>query len=264
MPPKRADNLKRAQDALEDALNDSPILRKKSKRNLASKMKIPDPVPPPAEVVEAAPEFIDKFQPEAALRLTKANNSLNFSVDKINFYADCLSVFDNERDDLAIALAEKINNKIGKWGAYREKVQKSMDILLKIAPLKKGKVLLDVETAEGFLSSSGQSTIPSSSSRRLASLSGFPHLLSHLIRCSRLRVFSLLSSNLIRFQSPLIGLLALSSDASSGCRSCCLFALLLLSSLICGPRRPFHTSTPQMTMILMRTWRRRMPLGKSE
>jgi hypothetical protein len=45
-------------------------------------------------------------------------------------------------------LAECINGKIEKWGAYREKVQKTMDVLLKVAPKKKAGASLNVDTAK--------------------------------------------------------------------------------------------------------------------
>jgi hypothetical protein len=157
MPPKKAGQLKRAADELDHVLENSPVHKKKSKSNLQQpEVAIPSNVVPPPAATTPDPGFVDRFEPEAALRLTKATNSLNYAVDKINFYADLLSTFDNERDDQAIALAERANGKIEKWGSYRDKVQKSMDVLMKVAPKKKAGASLNAQTAEGFLSSSGK------------------------------------------------------------------------------------------------------------
>jgi hypothetical protein len=124
MPPKKLEQLKWAAADLDEALNESPVRKKKSKSNLEQlKVNFPAKVIPPPEVLEPVPEFIDRFKPEAALHLTKASNSINFAVDKINFYADLLTIFDNKHDNRAIALAEHINEKISKWGVYRDKVQ---------------------------------------------------------------------------------------------------------------------------------------------
>jgi hypothetical protein len=105
---------------------------------------------PLPDVFVAAPEYIEKYKPKVALRLTRAAMSVSFTVDKINYYADVLTTFDN--DDLA--LTDRVNEKIAKWGAFHDKVEKSMEILVKIAPKKKGNTLLNAETAAGFLSSS--------------------------------------------------------------------------------------------------------------
>jgi hypothetical protein len=157
MPPKKSEQLKRAADDLDEALNDSPVRKKKLKTNLGNlNISMPKHVTPPPIDTIPDPEFIDKFEPEAALRLTKASNSINFVEDKINFYLDLLSTFNNEADTRAITIADRTNGKIEKWGQYRDKVQKSMDVLLKIAPKKKANAMLNVDIADGFISSSGQ------------------------------------------------------------------------------------------------------------
>jgi len=155
MPPKKSEQLKRAAADLDEALNDSPVKKKKSKTNLGKeKAVIIDPVPPPPEVDVPDPSFIDRFEPEAALRLTKAANSISHAEDKINFYADLLDSFDNGRDDKSLAVADRANGKIEKWGARRAKIQKSMDVLMDIAPKKKAGAMISSKTADGFLSAS--------------------------------------------------------------------------------------------------------------
>jgi hypothetical protein len=147
------EQLKRAADDLDEALNDSPVKKKKSKSNVKEQVVAPKPVPAVKDVSTADPEFINKFEPESALRLTKAQTHINHAVDKINYYADILTVFDTEQDDNAVNLATRANSKIEKWGARREKLQKSMDILLAVAPKKKDGVLLSTDAAEAFMSS---------------------------------------------------------------------------------------------------------------
>jgi hypothetical protein len=160
-PKKSAEQLKRAADDLDEALEGSPVKKKKSKTNLDEQtIAVPNPVIAPPDTSVPSPEYITLYEPGAALRLTKASNSINFAIDKINYYADLLTVFDNTRDDSAIALAARTNAKIEKWDNYREKVQKSMDILLKVAPKKRGGALLNTQTAEGFVSSSGKLSPP--------------------------------------------------------------------------------------------------------
>jgi hypothetical protein len=154
MPPKKADKLKRAADDLDEALDGSPITKKKSKTNLGEAIpSLPEKVVAPVDSNTPNVNFAEKYEPGAALRLTKAMNSINFALDKINFHADVLASFDNELDDEAIALAQRINKKIEKWGAYHEKVEKAMNVLLKVAPKKKAGVVLSTQTAAGFLSS---------------------------------------------------------------------------------------------------------------
>jgi hypothetical protein len=164
MPPKTkkpSEQLKRAAADLDDALNDSPVKKKKSKSSLnTSTVAVPDPVLPMPEVTIPDPEFIDKFEPEPALHLTKAQLSINYTVDKINYYTDLLTVFDNNLDDSAINLAACTSTKIEKWGAHRERLQKSMDVLLMVAPKKRAGTLMSTQAAEGFILSSGK---PSSS-----------------------------------------------------------------------------------------------------
>jgi hypothetical protein len=155
MPTKK--DLKRAADDLEDALNESPIRKKKSKTGLAApKVAVPKKIDPPVVADDADPEFMEKFEPETALRLTRAAIAVNYAVDKINFYADLLNTFNNEADDNAIAAAARINGKIEKWGAHHVKVQKTMDVLLAAAPKKKDGASLSAQAATGFLSSSGK------------------------------------------------------------------------------------------------------------
>jgi hypothetical protein len=157
MPPKRTKQLKRAAAELDDALNNSPVRKKKSKPNLVQpQVAIPQNVPPPLEVVTSAPQFMDTYEPEAALHLTKATNLINFATDKINFYIDLLSLFNNEVDDQAITLANRTNEKIEKWDTYHTKVKKTMDVLKGIAPKKKAGASLNLQSAEAFLSSSGK------------------------------------------------------------------------------------------------------------
>ena len=160
-PKKSSEQLKRAADQLDEALEGSPVKKKKSKTNLDEQtINVPNPVIALPDISVPSPEYIALYEPEAALRLTKASNTINFAIDKINYYADLLSVFDNNHDDSAIALAVRTNAKIEKWDNYRENVQKSMDVLLKVAPKKRGSALLDTQTAEGFVSSSGELPIP--------------------------------------------------------------------------------------------------------
>ncbi len=72
MPPKKSEQLKRAAADLDDVLNDSPVKKKKSKPNLAEPaVALPDQILPPPEVTAPDPQFIDTFEPEAALRLTR-------------------------------------------------------------------------------------------------------------------------------------------------------------------------------------------------
>jgi hypothetical protein len=154
-PTKKAIMLKRAAEELDDALFDSPVHKKKSKTNLAQPdIIIPDQIVPPPVATVANPRFIQEFEPESALRLTKAQDAINFAEDKINFYSDLLVTFNNTANDPAIATADRANDKIAKWDARRDKVQKTMDVLLKIAPKKKANnAILPVDVAEGFLSS---------------------------------------------------------------------------------------------------------------
>jgi hypothetical protein len=158
MPPKssKKDLLKRAADDLDEALIDSPVRKKKSKTTLVEPTLVgPQPVVPPPLAAIPIPRFIDTYEPEAALRLTRALDSVNFADDKINYYSDVLSSFPNTASDQAITTATRVTDKIAKWGEHRDKVQKSMDVLLKIAPKKKANAALTAETATGFISSSG-------------------------------------------------------------------------------------------------------------
>jgi hypothetical protein len=159
MPPKisKKDLLKRAIDELDGVLIDSPVRKKKSKPTLVEPAAAgPQPVVvvPPAATIPS-PRFVETYDPEAALRLTRALDSVNFADDKINFYSDVLASFPNTANDQAIATAAKVNDKIAKWGGHRDKVQTSMDVLLKIAPKKKANAMLTAETAAGFISASG-------------------------------------------------------------------------------------------------------------
>jgi hypothetical protein len=166
MPPKKSEQLKRAAADLDEALNESPVKKKKSRTDLGKqKATIVNPVLPPPEVDVPDPSFLDRFEPEAALRLTKAANSINYAEDKINLYADLLSSFDNGRDERSLAIADRTNGKIQKWGERRAKIQKTMDVLMDIAPKKKPGALISAQSAEGFLSSSGKFTIIFVSSR---------------------------------------------------------------------------------------------------
>jgi len=192
-PKKSSEQLKRAADQLDEALEGSPVKKKKSKTNLDEQtINVPNPVIALPDISVPSPEYIALYEPEAALRLTKASNTINFAIDKINYYADLLSVFDNNRDDSAIALAVRTNAKIEKWDNYRENVQKSMDVLLKVAPKKRGSALLDTQTAEGFVSSSGELPIPFfPGSRPSVLIWAFFLFFFHLIGVMRLRVFPL-------------------------------------------------------------------------
>jgi hypothetical protein len=155
MPPKKAD-LKRAADALDEALNESPVRKKKSKTNINQQnVAIPEQIAPVPDIIQPDPKFIERFEPETALRLTKAENSIDFADDKVNFYSDLLTTFDNYANDHAVATAGRANAKIVKWAAYRDLVQASMDALMKQAPKKKANAMLNTDVAGGFLSSSG-------------------------------------------------------------------------------------------------------------
>jgi hypothetical protein len=240
MPPKTkksAEQLKRAAGDLDDALNESPVKKKKSRTKLVEPtVALPDPVPPPAEPTNPEPEFIEKYEPESALRLTKAQYNIDYAVGKINFYADFLNVFDNKLDDKAVAIANRASGKIEKWGSHQERLQKSMDVLLKVAPKKKAGMMMSTKTAEGFLSSSGKPRCHRCvGSRRLSSSSEF-FLNFHLflVLCAYASFFfRILSDSLPWLVATLSGLSALPL------RLICLLSVYLPPCrLICPPRRP--------------------------
>lgn len=217
------------------------VQKKKSKSNLnKSNLVIPEQVVPLPEAFVPAPEFIDMYELEAALHLTKASISVNYTIQKIHYYGDLLSSFDNIRNDRAINLAEHINEKIAKWGAFCDKVEKSMDILAAVTPKKKANSLLDAKIAEGFVSSSGE---PPSFTQLETRVFIWFYLL-HLIRCLHLCIFSLIKSYWI---PPFFtSLFALFSNIVLGCsplalpsfRHCCgIPTTTVPSHLVCCRQR---------------------------
>jgi hypothetical protein len=88
--------------------------------------------------------------------LLNLNSSKNSSRHPPFALPKLLTVFNNKLDDKAIALAARISSKIEKWGAHHARVQKAMEALLTVAAKKKQGVMLNTQTAAGFVSSSGK------------------------------------------------------------------------------------------------------------